>query len=147
MQGLTQAADQVEVSWIREPYGLIAENSLIESVVEEGILHIKLLNGSVTGDSSSEHRVNGGRFHNWTESLIVVDPGALSETLEDSASLVAIKGPIDTKLVHKNPLVSDDVGATGLGDKFSGPIAHQGPIRILHSHAPIGIGKHSMDRG
>jgi hypothetical protein len=142
-----QAADQVELSWIREPCGIITKNSLIESVVEEGILHIELLNGSVMGDSSSEHRVNGGRFHNRTESLVVVDPGALSETPEDSASLVAIKGPVGTKLVHKNPLVSDDVGATGLGDKFSGLIAHQGPILILHSHAPIGVGKHSMDRG
>jgi hypothetical protein len=135
------------VSWIHEPCGLIAENSLIESVVEECILHIELLNGSVMGDSSSEHRVNGGRFHNRTESLIVVDPRALNETPEDSASLIAIEGPVGMKLVHKNPLVSDDVGATGLGDKFSCPITHQGPILILHSHTLIGVGKHSMDRG
>jgi hypothetical protein len=28
------------------------------------VLHIELLNGPVTGDSSSKHLVNGGRFHN-----------------------------------------------------------------------------------
>jgi hypothetical protein len=48
--------------------------------MEEGVLHIELLNWPVVGDNNSEHRVNGGRFHNRAESLIVVDPRALSET-------------------------------------------------------------------
>jgi hypothetical protein len=48
-------------------------------------------------------------------------------------SLVAIKGPIDTKLVRE--------------DKLLGPIAHLGPVLILHSRVPIGVGKHIMYRG
>jgi hypothetical protein len=32
--------------------------------MEEGILHIKLLNWPVVGDSNSEDHANGGRFHN-----------------------------------------------------------------------------------
>jgi hypothetical protein len=39
-----QAADQVRVSWIHEPYGMTAENNLAEGVMEEGVLHIELLN-------------------------------------------------------------------------------------------------------
>jgi hypothetical protein len=91
--------------------------------------------------------VDGGRFHNRAKSLIVVDPRALSETLEDPAGFVAIKRPIGTKLVHKNPHVGDDVGATGPGDKHPGPVAHQSPVLILHSHAPIEVGKRSTYRG
>jgi hypothetical protein len=70
---------------------LTAENSLAEGAVEEGVLHIELLNWSVTGDSNSKHHVNSGRFQNRAKSLVVVDPGALSETSEDPTSLVAIK--------------------------------------------------------
>jgi hypothetical protein len=54
--------------------------------VEEGILHVELLNGSVTGDNSAEHRANGGRFHNRAESLVVVDFRALSETPNDPSA-------------------------------------------------------------
>jgi hypothetical protein len=135
------------VSWIREPCGLTTENNLTEGAVEEGILHIELLNWSVAGDSNSEHRANGGQFHNRAENLVVVDPGALSETPDDPASLVAINGPVDTKLVWETPLAGDDVGATGSRDKLPGPIAHQGPVLVLHSRAPIGVNKRSTYRG
>jgi hypothetical protein len=146
-----QATNQVRASRIDETHGLTAKDSLGESVVEEGILHIELLNVPVTGDSSGEHRANGGQFHNRAESLIVVDPRALSETPKDPASLVAIKGPVGTKLMREDPLVGDDVGVTRLGDKLQGPIAHQGPILVLHSRTPIGVSKRNtyrdQDRG
>jgi hypothetical protein len=105
--------NQVRVSWIDETRGLTAVDSLSEGVMEEDILHIELLNRSVMGDSSGKHRAHGGRFHNRTESLIVVDSGALSETPKDPASLVAIKGPVSAELVRKNLFASDDVGALG----------------------------------
>jgi hypothetical protein len=61
------------VSKVGEARGLAAEDCLGESAMEEGIFHIELLNGPVTGDSSGEHHVNSGQFYNWVESLIVVD--------------------------------------------------------------------------
>jgi hypothetical protein len=75
------------VSRVGEARGLAAEYCLGESVMEEGILHVELLNGPVTGDSSGEHRANSGRFYIRAESLIVVDFGALSETLKDPTGL------------------------------------------------------------
>jgi hypothetical protein len=72
---------------------------------------------------------------------------ALSETPEDSARIVAIKEPIGTKLVREDLLVDDNVGATGPGDKLPGLIAHQGPVLVLHSHAPIGVDKRNMYKG
>jgi hypothetical protein len=86
--------------------------------MEEGVLHIELLNQPFTGGSNGEHRADGGRLQNWAKSLVLVNPGALRETLEDPASLVMIKRPIGEELVHEDPLASDDVGGTGLGYKF-----------------------------
>jgi hypothetical protein len=50
--------DQVRVSRVGEARGLAAEDYLKESVVEEGIFHVELLNGPVMGDSNGEHRAN-----------------------------------------------------------------------------------------
>jgi hypothetical protein len=69
-------------------------------------------------------------------------------------SLVAIKGPINMKHVHEDPCVGDDVGATRLGDKLLGPIAHQGlysssiaahqfgSVSVVRTKAWIGDGIH-----
>jgi hypothetical protein len=115
--------------------------------MEEDLFHIKLLNGSSTGDSSGEHRANSDQFHNWAEGLIVVDPGALSETSKDPIGLVAIRCPVNTELVHENSLASDNVGALRSGNQLSGPIADQGSVLFLHSCTPMGIDKRSTSRG
>jgi hypothetical protein len=70
----------------------------------------------------------------------------MRETPENPASLVPIERSIGEELVCETPLACDDVGATGPGNKFSCPIAHQGLI-LLHSCPPIQIGKGSTDRG
>jgi hypothetical protein len=48
------------VNRVGEARGLTAEDCLRKSTVEEDILHVELLNGSVTGDSSGEHRAIKG---------------------------------------------------------------------------------------
>jgi hypothetical protein len=135
------------MSRVGEASGLTVEDCLRESAVEEGIFHVELLNKSITGDNSGEHRANSGRFYNWAESLIVVDSGALSETPKDPTGLVAIKDPISTELVREDPLVGDNVGALRLGNQLSGPITNQGVVLFLHSRTPMGIGKCSTSRG
>jgi hypothetical protein len=99
------------------------------------------------GDSSGEHRAHSGRFHNRAKSLVVVDSGALSKTPKDLANLVAIEGPVIAKLVREDPFARDDVGALRLLNKVPCLITHQGPVLILYSHAPIGIGEDSADGG
>jgi hypothetical protein len=80
------------------------QKTISESAVEEGIFHVELLNGPVTGDSNGEHRANSGRFYNRAESLVVVNSRALSETLKDPTGLVAIKGHVSTELVREEHL-------------------------------------------
>jgi hypothetical protein len=142
-----QTTDQVRVSRIGEARGLAAEDYLGESVVEEGIFHVELLNGPVTGDSSGEHRLNSDRFYNRVEGLIVVNSRALSETLKDPTSLIAIKGPVGTELVREDPLAGDNVGALRSGNQLPGLITDQGVVLFLHSRMPMGIGKRSMSGG
>jgi hypothetical protein len=115
--------------------------------VEKGVLHIELLNWPGVRCGESEHRADGGRFYNRAESLIVVHSGVLSEAPENPASLVAVESPIGEELVCEDPLAGDDVGAMGPRNKFSCPIAHQGPILLLDSRAPVRIGKGGVDRG
>jgi hypothetical protein len=114
--------------------------------MEEGIFHVELPNGPVTGDSSGEHRANSGRFYNWAEGLIV-DSGALSEPPKDPTDVVAIKGPVSTELVREDPLAGDNVGALRSGNQLLGLIADQGSVLFLHSRTPMGIGKRSTSGG
>jgi hypothetical protein len=62
-------------------------------------------------------------------------------------SLVAIEDPISAELVREDPFASDDVRALRSWNKVPGPVAHEGPVLILHSCAPIGIGEGSADGG
>jgi hypothetical protein len=80
---LVQVTYQIWTGWIGESRGLTVEDGLTKSVVEEGVLHIKLLNRRVAGGSNGEHRVD-----------ISVNPEALCETSEDPARLVAIESPV-----------------------------------------------------
>jgi hypothetical protein len=98
-------------------------------------------------ESSGEHRANSDRFYNRAESLVVVDSGALSETLKDPTGLVAIKGPVSTELLREDPLTGDNVGALRSGNQLPGPIADQGSVLFLHSRTPMGIGKRSTSGG
>jgi hypothetical protein len=142
-----QATDQVRVSRVSKACGLAAEDYLGQSAMEEGILHVELLNGPVVGDSSGEHHANNGQFYNWAESLIIVDSWVLSETPKDPTGLVAIKGPISTEVVREDPLAGDNVGALRLRNQLVGPNAVQGSVLFLHSRTPMGIGKRSTSRG
>jgi hypothetical protein len=115
--------------------------------MEEGIFHIELLNGLVTGDNSNEHHVNSGWFYIWAESLVVVDTGALSETPKDPTGLVAINGHVSTNLVRADPPASDNIGALRSGNQLPGPNADEGSVVFLHSRTPTGIGKRSKSGG
>jgi hypothetical protein len=115
--------------------------------MEEGVLHIEPLKRPVAGGNNGEHRVDGGRFDNQAESLVVVDTRALCEPPEDPTSLVTVESPVRERLVGKNSFAGDDVGATRLGNKILGPIAQKGPILFLHCRTPIRIGKRGINGG
>jgi hypothetical protein len=128
--------NQVRLSWIGEIRRLTVENNLTENPVEEGVLHVKLLNQPFAGGSNSKHRADGDLIHKRDESIVVVNPGALRETSEDPMNLIPIECSVGEELIRENPLAGDDVVATGPGNNFPCPIAHQGPI-LLHSRTSL----------
>jgi hypothetical protein len=133
-----EAGDQIWLSGIGEPHRLTAVDGLTESVVEEDVLHVKLLNRPVESSSHGEYCADSGRFNNRAKSLVVVNARALCEPQEDPMSLVATESPIGEELVCEYSLKGDDVGATRLGNKLLGIVAHQIPILLLR-RAPIRI--------
>jgi hypothetical protein len=98
-------------------------------------------------DSSGEHHANSGRFYNRAEILVIVDSRALSETPNDPTNLVAIKSPVSTELVRKDPLAGDNVGALRSRNQLPGLIADQGSVLFFHSRTPMRIDKHSTSEG
>jgi hypothetical protein len=113
----------------------------------KAFFYVELLNGSVTEDNSGEHHANSGWFYNRAEGLVVFDSEVLSETLKNPTGLVAIKGPVSTELVRKDPLVGDNVGALRSENQLLGPIADQGSVLFLHSCTPMGISKRNTSGG
>jgi hypothetical protein len=82
------------VSRVDKPNGLSAVDYLRQGAMEEGVLHVKLVDRPVPGQSESQDSPDGGRFHHRIESFIVVNPGTLSEAPEHIASLVPLQGPV-----------------------------------------------------
>jgi hypothetical protein len=79
--------------------------------VEEGILDVELMDRSVTGEGEGEDGSHGGELDDGSEGLVVVHTGALGEAPKDPMGLVAVEGAIRSRLVAKEPLVGDLVGA------------------------------------
>jgi hypothetical protein len=90
VEGLVKLADHVGVSKVDKPNGLSAVDCLHQGAVEEGVLHIKLVDRPVPGQSESQDSPDGGRLDHRTKSLVVVNPRTLSEAPEHIASLVPL---------------------------------------------------------
>jgi hypothetical protein len=61
--------------------------------VEEGVLHVELVDRQVPGQSQSQNSPNGGRLDHRTEGLVVVDPEALGEAPEPHGAVRETAGP------------------------------------------------------
>jgi hypothetical protein len=117
VEGAVQLADQIWVSSIDEAGGLAAVDSPRQSVIEEGILDIELMDRPVSGEDEGEDGVNGGKLDHGVEGLIVVYSGVLGEASKDPTGLVAVEGAIRSQLVAKEPLAGDHVGVGVVGER------------------------------
>jgi hypothetical protein len=107
--------------------------------MEEGVLHIKLVNWPVLGVSKREDSTDGGRFDDRTERFIVINSRALGEATKNPAGFVAIKGAISMKLVSENPFSSDYICVTRARNKVPGMVVMEGSALFFHGLAPVGI--------
>jgi hypothetical protein len=67
--------------------------------------------------------------------------------VKNPESLVPFQGAVEIKLVLKNPLVGDDIGAHGARDKIPGVISDQGSKFFFHGTTPIWINNGGVDGG
>jgi hypothetical protein len=113
-----QLSDMCRVLEVDEPRWLCTVHSLIEGAIEEGILHVELMNRPGVGDGNAEDGLNHCQFDNQTEHFIIVDVGLLGVATGDPTSLVARQGAVRVELVLEDPLVEDEVGGAGRGMRF-----------------------------
>jgi hypothetical protein len=57
-------------------------------VIQERILHIKLMNGPGVRDGQGEHRADRGQLDHLAKGLIIVDDRSKGEAVKDPASIV-----------------------------------------------------------
>jgi hypothetical protein len=132
---------------VNEADGPRAVYGLRECAVEEVILDVELVHGPTPGHSQSQHSPYGGRLDDMAKGLVVVHPGALSESAEDPTSLVPFKRAIRLELVLEDQLVGDDIDPRRSRNQVSRAVRQQGLVLLLHSAMPVGVHKRSTDRG
>jgi hypothetical protein len=132
---------------IKKSSRLATVDGLREGVVQERIIHIKLMNWPGPRDGLGEHGVDRGQLNHRAEGLIVVNAGSLDEAVKNPTNLVPFQGAIGIKLVLENPLADEDVGANGVRDKIPGVVDDQGSKFFFHAMAPIRINEGGADIG
>jgi hypothetical protein len=85
--------------------------------VQEGIVHIQLMNGPAPGEGERQNSTNCSWFDNMAKCLIIVNAWSLGESTTYPASLVSPKRSICVELVFEVPLASNDVDTGGRGTK------------------------------
>jgi hypothetical protein len=86
--------------------------------MDEGVLHIKLMDWPVPGMSQGKHSMNGGRLGDGAERLIVINAETLGEPAKHLASLVSVQGTICMKLMLEDPFVGDHIRLGKMGNEI-----------------------------
>jgi hypothetical protein len=73
VQGLLEQADVVGSDRVDETRRLLAVDSLLKVTMKKSILHIELVKSPATGRGNTQEGLNGRRFDNRTEGLVVVE--------------------------------------------------------------------------
>jgi len=128
------------VSRVDEAGRLLTVDGLLQVTEKKCILHVKLTNGLATGGGDAEDDMNGGRFDNRTERLVVVDAVALSEAADHPAGLVTGDGAVGVEFMLINPLARHNVGTWRSGYAVQGAMCRRsGPgTRLPWPPATVG---------
>jgi hypothetical protein len=133
------------VARVNKPNGLSAVDRLRQGAMEEGILHVELVDRLVPGQSESQDSSDSGRLDHRTEGLVVVNPGALGKAPLHIAGLVSLQGPVGMQLQLDDPFPGDHVGAMGTRHQVLGVVSLESVIFFFHGTPPLRIGMHTMN--
>lgn len=91
IEGAIQLAHVSRMSGVLETSWLCTIDSLGQSAMKEGILHVKLMDRPLTREGQRKHCADGSGLHNWVESLGEVNPRALCKSSKDPTRFVALQ--------------------------------------------------------
>lgn len=141
IERLVETAHKVGLGGVNKAGGLSAVDCLLKCPMEEGILHIQLVNWPIAGDRQAEDGADCGRLDDGAEDLVEVDAVELGEAAKDPASLVPIQTAVGLELVVEDPLASDDIGTVWAGDQVPCTVGLQRGELFLLGGPPIGVGQ------
>ena len=118
---------------------MLTVNDLSQCPMEESILDVQLVNQPRARPSQCKNKTDCGRLDDWTKSLLIINPWALSETSKHPPGLVTIKRAISQKLVTINPFTGDDVNTGWTGNQSLGVVGQEGIKLVLHRCSPVWI--------
>jgi hypothetical protein len=110
------------------------------------ILDIELVHGPRPRESQRENREHSSRLHHWTESLVVVHNGTLSEPPKDPTRLVALQSTIGTPLDCPNPLAGHHIATRRTWHKVPSLVGEKCSILLLHRATPVWISQSLTNR-
>jgi hypothetical protein len=84
---------------------------------------------------------NCSRLHNRVESLILINAWTLLEPVKNPTGLVPLECPIGLELVFEDPLVDDNICATGAWNQVPSTIGLEDGILFLCSRPLMRISK------
>jgi hypothetical protein len=128
-----------------KPNGLSAVDRLRQGAMEEGVLHIELVDRPVPGQRESQDSPDGDRLDHRTEGLVVVDPGTLGKAPEHIAGLVPLQGPVGVQLQLEDLFPGDHVGTMGTRHQVLGAVSLESLVLLFHGTPPLRVGKRTTD--
>jgi hypothetical protein len=103
------------------------------------ILDIELVHGPRPRESQRENRVHCSRLQHWTESLVVVHTGTLSEPPKDPTRLVALQSTISKPLDGSDPLAGHHIATRRTWHKVPSLVGEKSSVLLFHRTTPIRI--------
>jgi len=91
IEGAIQLAHVSRMSGVLETSWLCTIDSLGQSAMKEGILHVKLMDRPLMREGQRKHCVDNSGLHKWAESLREVNPRALCKSSKDPTRFVALQ--------------------------------------------------------
>ena len=141
VEGSLEETHMVVVSRVNKARRLLTVDGLLQVAVKKSVLHIQLVDQPATGSGDAEDDANRRRLDDRVEGLIVVDAVALSEAVNNPASLVTGKGTVGVEFMIINPLASHNVRARWSRDETLGVVVDEGLVLVRHGGTPLRVGE------
>jgi hypothetical protein len=110
------------------------------------ILDIELVHGLRPRESQRENCPHCSRLHHWTESLVIVHTGTLSEPPKDPTCLVAFQSTISTPLDCPDPLADHHIATRWTWHKVPSLVDEKSFVLLFHRVTPVWIGQSLTNR-